>query len=82
VSEPEGDRAAAVDDPDEQLRTLLGADPPAGIAALDPSVRGELAAVISDARSRQAKGLEEAFAAALKHVPFLARGIVRKVLLG
>jgi hypothetical protein len=74
--------AKAVDAPDDRLRELLGADPPPGIAALDARARSELADVIAEARHRQAQSLEEAFAAALEHLPFPARGVVKRVLFG
>jgi len=69
-------------DPDERLRTLLRADPPAAVLALPEASRAELADLLEDARRRQDKTLEEAFNASLKHVPFPVRGIVKKVLLG
>ena len=69
-------------DPAERLRQLLGADPPAGALALPPDAQGELADLIAEARRRQSRSLEEAFAATLRHVPFPVRGLVRKVLLG
>jgi hypothetical protein len=71
-----------MNDADDQLRELLRAEPPASVLALDEPRRAELAEVLADARRRQAKSLEEAFAATLKHVPFPVRGIVKKVLLG
>jgi hypothetical protein len=69
-------------DPDERLRKVLRAEPPAAVLALPQDARAELADVIEDARRRQEKSLEEAFTATLKHVPFPVRGIVKKVLLG
>jgi hypothetical protein len=69
-------------DADDQLRELLRAEPPASVLALDEPGRAELAELLADARRRQAKSLEEAFTATLKHVPFPVRGIVKKVLLG
>lgn len=71
-----------VPDPDDDLSTLLGAAPPAGVLALDAGARAELAQLVRDARQRQSRSLEDAFSAALKHVPFPVRGIVKKVLLG
>jgi hypothetical protein len=50
--------------------------------ALDEDARRELAELIAGSRQRQAKSLEAAFAATLKHVPFPVRGIVKKVLIG
>jgi hypothetical protein len=69
-------------EPDDDLRTLLGADPPASVLALDPADRAALAELVRDSRRRQTRSLEESFTAALKHVPFPVRGIVKKVLLG
>ena len=69
-------------DPDDDLRTLLGADPPASVGALPADTRAELADILRDAKQRQARTLEQAFVATLKHVPFPVRGIVKKVLLG
>jgi hypothetical protein len=63
------------------LRALLDADPPASVAALPSAVQEDLAAVIADARHRQARGLAEAFEATLRHVPFALRGIVKRVVL-
>jgi len=69
-------------DADERLTALLRGAPPASVSALDERSRGALADLIEDSRKRQAAGLEESFAATLKHVPFPVRGIVKKVLLG
>jgi len=66
---------------EDPLTRMLGAGPPAAVAALDEAVRAELATVIAEARRKQGADLQEAFAAALKHVPFPVRGIVKKVLL-
>ena len=63
------------------LRTLLGADAPPSVAALDAATQSDLAEVITDARRRQAASLQQAFEATLRHVPFALRGIVRKVVL-
>ena len=67
---------------DDRLRELLGTDPPAAVDALDPAVRDRLADIIATARARQSSALLEAFDATLKHVPFPARKLVKKVLLG
>lgn len=69
-------------DPDDDLRTLLGADPPAAVRDLAPAARAELADILREAKQRQARTLEAAFVATLKHVPFPVRGIVKKVLIG
>lgn len=71
-----------VPDPDERLRTVLAADPPPSVLALDEAKRAALADLLEDARRRQAEDLEQAFTATLKYVPFPVRKIVRKVLLG
>jgi hypothetical protein len=71
-----------VPDHDDELRGLLGADPPDSVLALDAQVRAEFAEILRDARRRQTRALEESFTATLKHVPFPVRGIVKKVLLG
>ena len=65
---------------DERLRKLLGADPPESVTALDDAARSDLADVIAEARHHQARGLQAAFEATSKHVPFPVRGIVKKVL--
>jgi hypothetical protein len=67
-------------DADRHLRTLLGADPPASVLALDDAARADLAALIADARERQARDLTAAYDATLKHVPLPVRRIVKKVL--
>ncbi len=69
-------------DPDDDLSTLLGAEPPATVLALDAGACADLVELVRDARQRQTHSLEDAFTAALKHVPFPVRGIVKKVLLG
>ena len=65
--------------PDPKLRALLGADPPASVLVLDAATRGELAAIITEARRRQARDLAAAYEATLKHVPLPLRGIVKKI---
>lgn len=65
-----------------ELSDLLGAAPPAGIAALAEEDQRRLAGLISEAREKQAADLEDAFAATLKHVPFPVRGLAKKMLLG
>ncbi|PZS34124.1 MAG: hypothetical protein DLM58_06350 [Pseudonocardiales bacterium] len=67
-------------EPDEALRELLGAYPPASVLALDAATRSDLAEVIAEARRHQARGLAEAFEATLRHVPFPVRGVVKRVL--
>jgi hypothetical protein len=67
---------------DADLIELLGGEPPAGIAALPPAERAELAGVIAAARRQQADDLAASFRTTLKHVPFPLRAIVKKVLFG
>ena len=67
---------------DDRLRDVLGDDPPASVAALRQEVRDQLADIVAAAKARQSASLLEAFDATLKHVPFPARKIVKKVLLG
>lgn len=66
----------------DALEQLLGAAPPAAVAALPETDRRELLSVILAARRRQAHDLEASFHATLKQVPFPLRGVVKKVLLG
>jgi hypothetical protein len=65
-----------------ELAELLGAEPPASVRALDPGAQAELTEIVADARQRQARALEDALTAAMRHVPFPVRGIVKKVLFG
>lgn len=72
----------AIDSVDHQLRTLLDADPPDSVSTLDESARAELVEIITAAKERQKASLAEAFEATLRHVPFPARKLARKMLLG
>jgi hypothetical protein len=67
---------------DDGLAQVLGADPPAGVAALSDADRRALAAVITSARQKQSEDLAASFDATLKHIPFPLRGVVKKVLIG
>jgi hypothetical protein len=69
-------------DVDGRLRELLGAQPPKSVSALPEAAREDLAAIISEAKQRQRASLAESFDATLKNVPFPARKLVKKVLLG
>ena len=65
------------------LRDELGTDPPDGlVAALSDAQCDELAAALRDARERQSAELQRASRDAFKHVPFFARGIVKKLVFG
>jgi hypothetical protein len=72
----------AMPDVDARLRELLDADPPESVTALPEAARAELAAVIAEAKARQRASLAESFDATLRHVPFPARRLVKKALLG
>lgn len=63
-----------------RLRRLLGADPPESVLALDPPALDELAEIITGALRQQAKDMQAAYDASMRHVPFPVRGIVKKVL--
>jgi hypothetical protein len=65
-----------------ELAEVLGADPPAAVAALPEADRQALVAVIDAARARQSADLAESFTRTLRHIPFPLRGVVKKVLLG
>jgi hypothetical protein len=56
---------------------------PADLAAsfgLDPGDAERLAALIVDARDRQARALDQAIEGGLRHIPHLLRGAVKAVL--
>lgn len=61
------------------LETELGGGAPAGLSALTPDQRDDLAAAIRAAKRRQTKALAEAGEAALNLIPRLLRGPVRKM---
>ncbi|CAM5405814.1 hypothetical protein SAVIM338S_02080 [Streptomyces avidinii] len=61
-------------------RELGGARPPASFAGLEEAELARLAGALEAERARQAEGLNRAAEEALKLVPALARGAVRKVL--
>jgi hypothetical protein len=67
---------------DPRLVELLGAPPPASVSALSDADQARLVKVIAGARKKQTRDLAESFEAALKHVPFPVRGLVKKTLLG
>lgn len=64
------------------LSEILGGEPPVGIAALPAVDQERLAQLITRAREKQARDLDAAFRATLKHVPFPVRGIAKKMLFG
>ncbi|MBC9710991.1 hypothetical protein H9Y04_00170 [Streptomyces sp. TRM66268-LWL] len=63
-----------------QLSTELRDAPPASFGQLTPAQTGVLADALRSRRERQAAGLNEAAEDALKLVPALARGPVRRIL--
>lgn len=65
---------------DARLHTLLGVDPPDSVLALEESARAQLAEIITEARRQQARDMQAAYDASMRHVPFPLRGIVKKVL--
>jgi hypothetical protein len=65
-----------------QLRAALRGDPPAGLEALDEQILVTLAAAIREAEEQQRSELVAAGDRALRYVPALLRGPVRKALFG
>jgi hypothetical protein len=63
-----------------QLSTELGAAPPDSLAELTPDQLSFLAGALGKERESRAAGLGEAAEEALKLVPALARGPVRRIL--
>jgi hypothetical protein len=64
------------------LADLLGAEPPRGVVELDADDQARLAQLVRAAREKQARDLDAAFTATLRHVPFPVRGLAKKMLLG
>ena len=71
---------------DESIRTALrrelGTSPPKFLDELDEAKLHDLAAVLSQARVRQADEVEAAIDRAMRFLPWGLRGTVRKVLIG
>lgn len=65
-----------------QLRAALREDPPEGLETVDDEVLITLAAAIREAEEHQRSELREAGDRALRHVPALLRGPVRKAMFG
>jgi len=63
----------------DALRAQLGGSAPAGLKRLSPDDQHDLADAIHAARRRQAKALAEAGDRALKHIPRLLRGPVKRI---
>jgi hypothetical protein len=66
----------------DSLRTELGAEPSAALTELDDDAQRRLAALVASARRRQQAELERAIDHGLGFVPRLARGAVKKAMLG
>jgi hypothetical protein len=64
-----------------ELARELGGKPLPELAALDAAETQALTAALQAARRRQQQQLQQAFEAALGHIPMLLRGPVRKILL-
>jgi hypothetical protein len=61
------------------LEGQLGAGPPAGLSVLSDAALGDLADAIRAARRRQAQALDQAGDRAMRKIPRLLRGPIRKV---
>jgi hypothetical protein len=64
----------------DALARVLGAEPPAALAALEPHELEDLARAIADARARQDAALDASAEAALGYIPRVLRGPVRRTL--
>lgn len=62
------------------LSRELGGKPLPDLGALEPDEIDALTQALRSARRNQQKQLQQAFEAALEHVPALLRGAVRKIL--
>ena len=62
------------------LAAVLGTDPPAGLADVDPAVVRRRAAAISTESTRQEQAIEQSVDDALRLVPRPFRGIVRRLI--
>jgi hypothetical protein len=69
-------------DAKRELRAELGAAPPKGLDALTDEEIADLAGALRVARERQSAALAKAMEDALRHVPRLLRGPVRKMMAG
>lgn len=61
------------------LERELDATPPSGLSTLTPDQQADLAGAVVDAKRRQRKALAEAGEQALKLIPRILRGPVRKL---
>lgn len=67
-------------DSNAALRDILGAEPPAGLTVLNDADQQALADKLAQAQTAQQAQLRSALEDALRHVPRLLRGTVRRVL--
>ncbi len=65
----------------EMLKKELRAEPPASLETLEPKEIQRLAEAVRAARKKQQADMATAMESALKHVPALLRGTVRKIFL-
>ena len=63
----------------QHLQTQLRDEPPAGVAALDGGHLAHFAGLVGEARRRQAAELEAARERAMRGIPRLLRGPIRRV---
>jgi hypothetical protein len=63
----------------EALRGVLRGEIPAGVEKLEPEHLADLTTAIGEARRRQGEALQEAGDRALRHIPRLLRGPIRRV---
>ena len=66
-------------DPFEALRAQLGGTAPEGLRELDDTQLADLTAAVRAARQRELSELAQAEERALKHIPRLLRGPVRRI---
>jgi hypothetical protein len=70
------------DDPEQVLRARLDEPLPERLWTLPEDQLADLADALADAHSRQGVALDDSIDRALRFLPWLLRGVVRKVLLG
>lgn len=70
------------DDRLQAMRAQFGGPLPDGLNALSDDELTDLAAALGEARREQSCAVDAAIDDALGHVPWVMRGVVRKVLIG
>lgn len=68
-----------MEDAAAKLATELGSAPPAEVAGLDSAALEALAAALREARRRQSAELAAASEEALGRLPWIVRGVVRRI---